>query len=75
MYRWDLLTVCLHPNNFSIHRHCNSVDIMFLICYMTSCDPIFKWLYEFMGGGPSQEVTALPCLVVIDLIQVEIKNI
>ena len=74
MYRWDLLTVCLHPNNFSSHRHCNSVD-MFLICYMTSCDPIFKWLYEFMGGGPSQEVTALPCLVVIDLIQVEIKNI
>ena len=34
-----------------------------------------KGLYSFMGGSPSEEVTNLPCMVSIGLVQVEIQNI
>ena len=46
--------VCHHPGKFGDHGHCDSEDIMFLICYMTSGNCMFKGLCEFMGGSPSQ---------------------
>ena len=45
---------------------------MSLIHHMTSLDHMFKELYELMGKSPSQEVTTLPCLVVMGLVQEEI---
>ena len=45
---------------------------MFLICHVTSCKNMFKWLYEFMGRSLSLWVTTLPFLVAIGLVQAEI---
>ena len=36
---------------------------MFLIWHLTSCNHVFKGLYDFMGGSPSQSVTTLLGLV------------
>ena len=45
---------------------------MFLISRLSSREHMFKELCEFMGGNPSRRVTNFPCLVAIDLVQVEI---
>ena len=72
-YRWDLLTIHYHPDGFGNHRNCDSGDIMFLICHLTSRNHMFKGLCEFMGWSSSQLVTTLPCFVAISLLQVEKK--
>ena len=54
------------------HRPCDSGDILFLICNVTSLGHIFKGLCEFMGESLSRRVTPFPCLAAIDLVQVEI---
>ena len=41
---------------------------MFLICHVN----VFKGLFDFIGGRPSQLVTTFPCMVVIGLVLVEI---
>ena len=48
-------------------KSCDSEGVMFLIRHATS----LKMLYEIMGGSLSQSFTTLPCLVAIDLVQVE----
>lgn len=36
---------------------------MLLICHVTSCNLLFKWLCDSMLGSPLQLVTTLPSLV------------
>ena len=74
-YGWKLLTVYHHPDNFGSQTHCDSGDIMFSIWHVTSCDHVFKGLWYFIRGSPSQKVTILPCLVAVGLVQVEIWSI
>ena len=38
----DILAVCDHPDKFGDHKHCESRDIMFLICQVTSRHHMFK---------------------------------
>ena len=49
MYGRELLTVCHHPGKFCEHRHCDSGDIVFLICHVISREHTFKGLCEFKG--------------------------
>ena len=66
------LALCHHSDKSCDHKHCDSEDLMFPICHVTSCEYIFKGLCEFMTGNPSWRVTTLPCLVAIGLVQAEI---
>ena len=80
MYRWELLTVCHHPGKSCEPIHCDSGDIVFLTCHVTSQEHMFDMLYEFMGGSPSRRVTSFPCMVAMFgghkcKVQVEIKSI
>ena len=70
IFRWELLVVCHHPDKSCDHKHCDSGD-KFLICYLTSCEHIFKGLYKFTEGNPSWWVSTLPCLATIGLAQVK----
>ena len=36
IYGWELLTICQHPGKFSEHRYCDSGDVVFFICSVTS---------------------------------------
>ena len=48
-----------HPCDRSCdHKHCDSGDIMLLICLMTSSQHLFKELCGFMGGSSSQCLVA-----------------
>ena len=71
IYGWELLAVC-HRHKSYDHKHWDSGDVVFLIFHVTSIEDIFKGLCKFMGGNPSLWVTTLPCLLAIDLVQVEI---
>ena len=72
LYRRELLPICHHLDKSFDHKYYDSEDVMFLICYVTSCEYIFTALYEFMGGNSSWRGTTLRCLVAIGLVQVEI---
>ena len=63
--------VCHDPDKFCDYYHCDSGDVMFLICHVTSRKHMFKELCGFMGGSSSRSVTILPCLVAIGQVQVE----
>ena len=39
-----------HPAKFGGHRHCGTVDIMFLVCYMIEQDRVIEESCDFMGG-------------------------
>ena len=52
IYGWELLAVCHHPDKSCDYKYCDSGDIMFLICHVTSLEHMFIGLYEFMDGGP-----------------------
>ena len=52
-YGRELLAVCCHPDSSSGNKHCDSGDIIFLICYMTSRKHMVKELCEYMDGSPS----------------------
>ena len=54
------------------HSHYDGVDLMFLICQVTSRDHMFKGLCKYKGGTLSWKVTILPCLVTIGLVQVKL---
>lgn len=45
----EFVVVTHYPGKIGNHRHFNSEDIMFLNCYVTSCDCMFKGLCEFLG--------------------------
>ena len=49
---WKPLKVCHNREKSSDHCYCDSEDIKFSICHLTSCDYIFKELCEFKGGSP-----------------------
>ena len=72
--------MAFHPCDRSCdHKHCDSGDIMFLICLMTSSQHVFKGLCGFMVDTLHSvwwpPVTTLPCLVVTGLVEVEICSI
>ena len=69
---WELLTVYHYSDKFNDHNHCDSGDITFLICDLTSRDYMFKGLREFMTGSFLLSVTTLPYLVTISQVEVEI---
>ena len=52
IYGWEFLAVCNQPDKSCDPKHCDSGDIMFLICHVTSCEHMFKRLCEFMGEVP-----------------------
>ena len=54
IYRRELLAICYHPDESCEHKHCDSGDIMFSICHVTSREYMFKGLYEFIGGSTSR---------------------
>ena len=41
-YEWKLLMISHQPTEIFSHRHCGSVDIMFLISYMALPDHVPK---------------------------------
>ena len=53
-------------------RYCDSGYKMLLFCHATLRDYVFKGFYKLMGGNLSVQVTTLPWLVVIFLVQVKI---
>ena len=69
---WKLFKVCHQANNPCDYKHCDSVDIMFLICHRTSGEDTLKSLCEFLVGSVSQRLTTLSCLVAIGVVKVEI---
>ena len=54
LYGWESLTVYYHPDEFGDHRHCDSKNVLFLICHLTSMDHMFKGLCKFIGESPSE---------------------
>ena len=72
---WELLALGHLPDKFGDDGHCDSGDITFLICYVTSREHMLKGLCESMRGSLSSKVATLPCLMAIGLVQVEIKSI
>ena len=58
---------------FGDHRHCDSGDIMILVCHMILQDHVIKWSFEFTGRIPSRYVTILPSLVAMGTVLVKIK--
>ena len=46
-------TTYIHLDKFDEYKACDSGDIMFLICHVTSHD-IFKGLCKFKDGSPSR---------------------
>ena len=53
LYGCELLEVCPYPDKFGHQTHCDSGDLMFLICHLTSRYHMFNELREFMGGSPT----------------------
>ena len=66
--------MCHYTDKSSDHKQCNDED-MFLICYATSDEHMFKVLREFMGRSPSRCNTTLSCLVAVGQVQLEIQSI
>ena len=60
IYGWELLKISQHLDKFCEHWNCDSGDIGFLICSVTSPEEhMFKELCEFTGGIPSRRVSAI----------------
>ena len=72
LYEWEPHKVSQYPGKFSGHRHCDSGDIMALVCHMTSQDHVIEVSSDFMGRSPGRWDTFLPKLVTIDTVVVEI---
>ena len=58
----ELLLVC--PAKSGDHWHCDTGDLMFLICHMTSNNHLFRGLYNFIVESPSKWVNNLSCFPV-----------
>ena len=48
----ELLLVCQNLAKSCDHRHCDTGDLMFLICHMTSNNHLFRGLYNFIVESP-----------------------
>ena len=48
----QLIAICHHPDKSCGYKHCDSGDIMFLNCHVTSHEHILEGLYELLGGRP-----------------------
>ena len=70
-YGWGFLALCPYADKSCAHKHCDNGH-MFLICYVTSREHMFKGLCEFMGGIRLRSVTTLPFFVTIGLVKVTI---
>ena len=57
--------LCHQPDKSCDQKYCDSGDIIFSICHVAFREHMFKGLLEFM----------LPCLLTIDLEQVEIYKV
>ena len=66
---WGLPTVSYHPGNSDGHRYCESADISSL---NSSRDHVIKKLPEFEGVAPQLQVTTLPNLVIIGVVEEQI---
>ena len=60
------------PAKFGSYRHCDSADMIFLVCLVISQDHPIKGLFEFMGKSPLWLATCQPLLLVIGIVVVEI---
>ena len=47
-----------HPDKFGDHKHCDSGDIMFLICYVTTCLKVYVnlWVEANHGRSPPSHI-------------------
>ena len=66
---WGLLTVSYHPARFDSHRYCESADLGFL---NLSRDHVVKKSRDFEGWVPPPQVTTMPNLEAIDIVEVPI---
>ena len=66
---WDLPTVSYHPAKSDDHRYCRSADISFL---NLSHDRVIKRLPDFEDCDPTPQVTTLPSLAAIDIVEVQV---
>ena len=48
------LKVCHHPSKFDSHKHCGSVDMIVLVCYLILTDHEIKGSCGFMGRSLSR---------------------
>ena len=46
IYGWELLKICQYLGKFSEHKYCDTEDVVFFICSVTSRE-LLKGLYEF----------------------------
>ena len=60
-YGLKLLMVSYQPVKSGGHTHCESEDVMILVCQ----DHVIKEPCDYMGRSPSNKVTILSCLVAI----------
>ena len=61
-----------HPDKFCDHRYCDSGAIMFLMFLRLHMSKCLKCYVNILVDAPHGKSTALPCLVAIGLVQVEI---
>ena len=47
---WELYEVWYYPGKSCDHKHCDSGDIVFLICHVTHREHMLKRLCEFSHG-------------------------
>ena len=66
------LGVHQHPAKFDGHRRCDNVEIMLLLCHITSRDHVFQEPCDFKGGSFSFYVTTLIRLVTKVIVVAEI---
>ena len=59
-------------SKFGSHSLRESGDISFLISHVTSCGHVIAGSPNFVGFGPSAQLTSLPSAVTISLMEVEI---
>ena len=67
-----VLKVFYYPTKFSCHRHCDSGDIIVLVCHVISKNHVIKRLGDFLDRRPSKQVTIPPSLVALDTVVVKI---
>ena len=60
-----LFLISGHISKFIGHRYCESGDSMFIVCHMTSGDHVYRELYNFVGGNPSQQAMFNNCIYIL----------
>ena len=74
LFKWscDFLGRSHHIDKFGDLKHCGSVNITFLVCYVILQDHLIKEPCNFMSRGLSWKVTVLLNVVVIGILGVKI---